>query len=115
MTTFVQLSFGHFALAPLFRELIAAALEHRDLGRRTSRDEQVCHELGVVLVEPPHFAYGPTLGRDFFLGRDLLFARLLQYRAFKDVSAIFAERMEAEARRFPRAVGPPEQTWWTDC
>jgi segregation and condensation protein A len=37
--------------------------------------------------------------------RDLLFARLLQYRAFKDVSAIFAQRMEAEARRFPRAVG----------
>jgi len=37
--------------------------------------------------------------------RDLLFARLLQYRAFKDVSAIFAERMQAESHRFPRAVG----------
>jgi segregation and condensation protein A len=38
--------------------------------------------------------------------RDLLFARLLQYRAYKQVAAILAERFAAEARRFPRAVGP---------
>ena len=31
--------------------------------------------------------------------RDLLFARLLQYRAFKEASAWFAERFEAEGRR----------------
>lgn len=37
--------------------------------------------------------------------RDLLFARLLQYRAFKDVAAAFADRMAAEAGRHPRAVG----------
>jgi segregation and condensation protein A len=37
--------------------------------------------------------------------RDLLFARLLQYRAYKQVAAIFARRMADEARRFPRAVG----------
>lgn len=37
--------------------------------------------------------------------RDLLFARLLQYRAYKEVSAIFAERMAAAARRAPRTVG----------
>jgi segregation and condensation protein A len=37
--------------------------------------------------------------------RDLLFARLLQYRAFKQIAAGFAERLEAESRRFPRAVG----------
>ncbi len=37
--------------------------------------------------------------------RDLLFARLLQYRAYKEVAAFFAERMAQEARRFPRAVG----------
>src|SRR6201987_2805066 len=34
--------------------------------------------------------------------RDLLFARLLQYRAYKEVAAIFAARMTAAARRFPR-------------
>ena len=36
--------------------------------------------------------------------RDLLFARLLQYRAFKDVAATLAARMAAEARRTPRSV-----------
>jgi segregation and condensation protein A len=36
--------------------------------------------------------------------RDLLFARLLQYRAFKDVAATLATRMGEEARRVPRAV-----------
>jgi segregation and condensation protein A len=37
--------------------------------------------------------------------RDLLFARLLQYRAFKEVSALFADRMAGAARRVPRTVG----------
>jgi segregation and condensation protein A len=37
--------------------------------------------------------------------RDLLFARLLQYRAYKQIAAIFAERLEGEALRCPRTVG----------
>ena len=37
--------------------------------------------------------------------RDLLFARLLQYRAYKEVSALFAERMANAGKRFPRTVG----------
>ncbi len=36
--------------------------------------------------------------------RDLLFARLLQYRAFKEVSGWFAERLQREDRRHARAV-----------
>jgi segregation and condensation protein A len=36
--------------------------------------------------------------------RDLLFARLLQYRAYKEAAAVFAGRMAAESRRFPRRV-----------
>ena len=36
--------------------------------------------------------------------RDLLFARLLQYRAYKDVAAVLASRMAAAGRRFPRRV-----------
>jgi segregation and condensation protein A len=36
--------------------------------------------------------------------RDLLFARLLQYRAYKEVASVFAGRMAAAARRFPRRV-----------
>jgi segregation and condensation protein A len=37
--------------------------------------------------------------------RDLLFARLLQYRAYKEVSALFTERMAGAAKRYPRTVG----------
>jgi segregation and condensation protein A len=36
--------------------------------------------------------------------RDLLFARLLQYRAYKEVSAVLAAQMAAQGRRFPRRV-----------
>ena len=36
--------------------------------------------------------------------RDLLFARLLQYRAYKEVAGVFAGRMAAAGRRFPRRV-----------
>lgn len=37
--------------------------------------------------------------------RDLLFARLLQYRAFKQVAAVLEQRMADEARHTPRTVG----------
>ena len=36
--------------------------------------------------------------------RDLLFARLLQYRAYKEVAASIAEALLSEGRRFPRSV-----------
>lgn len=36
--------------------------------------------------------------------RDLLFARLLQYRAFKEIAAIFSERIEREEKSFARTV-----------
>ena len=41
--------------------------------------------------------------------RDLLFARLLQYRAFKHVAQIFAELEAAALRSYPRAVALEEQ------
>ncbi|MFJ5678766.1 segregation and condensation protein A [Streptomyces sp. NPDC093097] len=37
--------------------------------------------------------------------RDLLFARLLQYRAYKQIAAIFSGRLAEETRRHPRTVG----------
>ncbi|WP_405981369.1 segregation and condensation protein A [Streptomyces sp. NBC_00158] len=37
--------------------------------------------------------------------RDLLFARLLQYKAYKQIAAIFQDRAEAEGKRYPRTVG----------
>lgn len=53
--------------------------------------------------------------------RDLLFARLLQYRAFKEASAWFAERIESETGRHVRSVRleeryrerKPELVWTT--
>jgi segregation and condensation protein A len=36
--------------------------------------------------------------------RDLLFARLLQYRAFKEIAATFSERIAAADKCFPRVV-----------
>lgn len=37
--------------------------------------------------------------------RDLLFARLLQYRAYKQIADIFSRRLDDEGRRYPRTVG----------
>lgn len=53
--------------------------------------------------------------------RDLLFARLLQYRAFKEASGWFATRIDAETRRHTRSVRledkfrerTPELRWTT--
>ena len=36
--------------------------------------------------------------------RDLLFARLLQYRAFKEIASIFTERIDREEKSFARLV-----------
>src|SRR4249919_2499654 len=41
--------------------------------------------------------------------RDLLFARLLQYKAFKQVAAVLDTRLANEARRHPRSVGLEER------
>ncbi|GAA3835765.1 ScpA family protein [Nocardioides panacisoli] len=41
--------------------------------------------------------------------RDLLFARLLQYKAYKLIAGVLDERLQAESRRYPRAVGLDER------
>ena len=41
--------------------------------------------------------------------RDLLFARLLQYRAYKQVAALFGELEAAALQRYPRSVSLEEQ------
>ena len=41
---------------------------------------------------------------DMFQARDLLFARLLAYRAYQQVAALFAELEAGALRRYPRAV-----------
>ena len=42
--------------------------------------------------------------------RDLLFARLLQYRAFKHVAVMFAELEAAALRSYPRSVALDTRT-----
>jgi len=41
--------------------------------------------------------------------RDLLFARLLQYKAFKQVAGVLQTRLAGESKRHPRAVGLEER------
>ena len=41
--------------------------------------------------------------------RDLLFARLMQYKAYKQVAAVLDARLAGESRRYPRAVGLEER------
>jgi segregation and condensation protein A len=41
--------------------------------------------------------------------RDLLFARLLQYKAFKQVATVLDARLAGESKRHPRAVGLEER------
>src|SRR3990170_1601566 len=41
--------------------------------------------------------------------RDLLFARLLQYKAFKQVAQVLERRLGEKSRRHPRAVGLEER------
>jgi segregation and condensation protein A len=41
--------------------------------------------------------------------RDLLFARLMQYRAFKQVASVLQERLASESLSHPRAVGMEER------
>ncbi len=41
--------------------------------------------------------------------RDLLFARLMQYKAFKQVAGVLAVRLADEAKRHPRLVGLEER------
>lgn len=44
------------------------------------------------------------LADDLFASRDLLFARLLAYRAYQQVAVLFAELEAGALRRYPRAV-----------
>jgi len=37
--------------------------------------------------------------------RDLLFARILQYRAYKEITVLFSEMMGSASKSFPRTVG----------
>lgn len=49
------------------------------------------------------------LDLDLLEARDLLFARLLQYRAYKAVSQVLRAAFESAGAKVPRRIGPPEE------
>ncbi|MCI4010199.1 ScpA family protein [Brevibacterium sp. ZH18] len=57
----------------------------------------------------PHEEGEDELDLELLEARDLLFARLLQYRAYKSVSRFFADAMAAGSVRAPRSVGLEEE------
>ncbi|MDR1117832.1 MAG: segregation/condensation protein A [Bifidobacteriaceae bacterium] len=59
-------------------------------------------DLKAALLLPGGLAESEDL--ELLEARDLLFARLLEYRAFKEAAAAMAARLAAESRRFGRAA-----------
>jgi segregation and condensation protein A len=57
----------------------------------------------------PHPDPGAEEDLELIEARDLLFARLLQYRAFKQVAGDFEQRMASAGRVWPRDVGVEER------
>ena len=61
-------------------------------------------DLKASRLLPSESADDSALDDDIFQARDLLFARLLAYRAYQQVAALFAELEASALRRYPRAV-----------
>lgn len=102
-----RLDITEVALAEVTDEFISylAALEEWDLSRAS--------EFLVVAATLLDLKAARLLPRgdveseedlELLEARDLLFARLLAYKAFKEVAATFAGRLEVSARSFPRSV-----------
>ncbi len=61
-------------------------------------------DLKASRLLPNSSADDSVLDDDIFQARDLLFARLLAYRAYQQVAALFSELEAGALRRYPRAV-----------
>ncbi|MDO4243742.1 MAG: ScpA family protein [Actinomyces sp.] len=57
----------------------------------------------------PHDPQEEDEDMELLEARDLLFARLLQYRAYKEAAAALARRAATASRSHPRAVAPPAE------
>lgn len=57
----------------------------------------------------PQATGGEAEDLELIEARDLLFARLLQYRAFKDIASYFGDRMETDGRAIARQAGLEER------
>ncbi|WP_125611436.1 segregation and condensation protein A [Specibacter cremeus] len=107
-----ELDITEVALATVTDEFIAYIRGLRELGQEWALDEaSEFLVLAATLLDLKAARLLPAGevedDEDLALleARDLLFARLLQYKAFKEVASLLEERLESEARRFPRMVG----------
>ena len=99
-------------------EVAGSALSHQDAAAELSGDEGLHDgepeprrlvELKArrLLPQPENIELDEELLR--FEERDLLLARLLECKTFKDVANVFARLADEADRSFPRAAGPDER------
>lgn len=107
-----KLDITEIALAQVTDEFMAHIRSHRE--SQTDWDLSQASEFLLVaatLLDLKAARLLPQLDPDdeedlaLIEARDLLFARLLQYRAFKDVAAWCAQRMETHGSAMPRQAG----------
>jgi segregation and condensation protein A len=102
-----ELDVTEVALAVVTDEFIAYTRDHPEWNLDTASEFLV---IAATLLDLKAARLLPGIveedAEDFELleARDLLFARLLQYRAYKEVAATFAQRWAVEGRRIARVV-----------
>ncbi|MDN6178596.1 MAG: segregation/condensation protein A [Micrococcaceae bacterium] len=106
-----QLDVTEIALAKVTDEFIAYLRELRDGAGEGALEETTSFlVVASTLLDLKAARLLPTgeveSDEDIALleARDLLFARLLQYRAFKAIAGEFSDRLAVEAERYPRRV-----------
>ena len=110
-----QLDITDIALAEVTDEFIAYISQRFPLGTPALEEASEFLVTAATLLELKTLRLLPThrepTEADVALleARDLLFARLLQYRAYRQVADIFASRWAAEAQRFARTVSLEEK------
>jgi segregation and condensation protein A len=123
-----ELDVTEIALAQVTDEFISYIRRLQDLGQEWALDE--ASEFLVIAATLLDLKAARLLpageaesDEDMALleARDLLFARLLQYKAFKQIAALLGDRLAEEGKRFPRQAGLepqfaallPELVWRT--
>ncbi|MDU0347932.1 ScpA family protein [Actinomyces sp. MRS3W] len=105
-----RLDITELALAEVTDEFIAYMRSDWDLGR-ASEFLVVASTLLALKAHRllPHDPEDADEDMELLEARDLLFARLLQYRAYKEAAAAFKTRAEVASRTHPRAVALPAE------
>ena len=106
-----RLDVTELALAEVTDDFIAHMRSDWDLGR-ASEFIVVASTLLALKAHRllPHDENEEEPDLELLEARDLLFARLLQYRAFKEAAAAFRHRAETSARSYP-ASSPWNHIW----